>query len=209
MSGKNNGNSDNVPAELKQPETFRVAPITAYGSFDNYLEDTENFYNACEQAFLASDVKAAEFPETCEKWADAARTMIMAAAALFGLHTADQKSKARALGIFERCKKDSGIRETNLKLHYHLAKQDDSTDPKELAKKQKQVLKSLDFYFRAVNTQQSYLKRYFNDPEYVSPEYQIELEQGPIAKQIRDLVPARHSFMPARPFPPERVPGWM
>ena len=62
MSGKNNSNSN----ELTQPE-FRVAPITAYGSFDNYLEDTEKFYGACEEAFLASDVRAADFPETCEK----------------------------------------------------------------------------------------------------------------------------------------------
>ena len=84
MSESKNSKREQIPAEFTQPETFRVAPITAYGSFENYLEDTEDFYGACEEAFLASDVKAADFPETCEKWADAARTMIMAAAALSG-----------------------------------------------------------------------------------------------------------------------------
>ena len=204
MSGKNNSNSN----ELTQPE-FRVAPITAYGSFDNYLEDTEKFYGECEEAFLASDVRAADFPETCEKWAAAARTMIMAAGALFGRHSATKENKTKALEMFDRCKKDSGLRAKNLKLHHELAKQDGNVGPKELAKKARQFLAGLEFFFRAEGTQQSYLKRYVNSPDFVDPEYQILLEQAPIARKYRKMIPAGHYFMPARPYPPERVPDWM
>ncbi len=206
--GDRRNDSEKIPAALKKPAAFRVAPITDFGSFENYLEDTESLYTECEEAFAASDVKSGDFPKICEKWAVTARTMIMAASALFGKYPADQKNKTRALELFARCTKDSGIRAKNLKLHYELAKQDEAVTPDALHKKFLQTAEGYNFFYRAENTRISYLRRFVNDPEYVSPEYQIEFQEGPVAKRYRNMVPDGHMFLPARPFPPVRIPDW-
>ena len=208
MSGKKKKKAKSVPAGMKQPETFRVRPVNVHGSFENYLEDAEKISAECKEEYLASDVRAKDFPAVCDRWAAAIRAEIMAAAALFGRRASDQKGKERALEMFQRCKDDSGIREKGLMQHYELAKKDETVSIEERRKLRGKVLESLVFYFRADGTQQSYLKRYVSDPEYVDPESKILMEQGPIAKKIRDMVPAGHHFLPARPFPPKRVPGW-
>ncbi len=207
MSGRT-GDMERIPAGLKKPAGFRVSPITAFGSFEDYIRTAEEIYAGCEDAFLASDVSAEDFPKVCEKWAVSARTLIMAAGALFGKYPADQKNKARALEMFGRCAKDSGIRAKNLKLHYDLAAADEETAPRKLEKKQRLVLEGLNFFFKAENTRKLYTDRFISDPNYVSREYQIEMEQGPIAKQYRNMVPEGHMFLPARPFPPVRLPDW-
>ena len=207
MSGPKD-NSEKVPAGLKKPVSFRMAPVTDFGSFEDYLKTAGEIYAECEEDFMAADVSEESFPKVCEKWAAASRTMIMAAGALFGRFPSDQENKARALEIFGRCTRDSGIRAKNLKLHYDLMKQDEELAPRKLEKKQRQLLEGLNFYFKAENTKNLYAKRYVSDPDYVSPEYRMEYEQGPVAKQYRSMVPEGHIFMPARPFPPLRLPDW-
>ena len=72
----------------------------------------------------------------------------------------------------------------------------------------RQMLEGYKFFFRAENTRLLYLRRYVTDPDYVTPEYRMEYEQGPIAKVYRSMVPEGHIFMPARPYPPVRTPDW-
>ena len=187
---------------------LRIAPITEYGSFDEYLVMTGELYAECEEEFKASDVQSDEFPEICEKWAAAARTLIQAACALFGRTPANQENKKHALAIFECCKADSGARAKSLRLHYLLARQDEKITPKDLKKKFDQWNEGLRFVFRAEATQMSYLKRYLSDPNYVNRETQIEQEQAPLAERYRKRVPAGHMFLPARPYPPVRTPDW-
>ena len=200
--------SEKVPAVLKKPAAFRIAPITAFGSFEDYLADVEELYNHCEETFRTADVRAEDFPKICENWAVSARAMIMAAGALFGRYAADQKNKTRALEMFACCSEGSGLRAKNLKLHYELARQAENTAPSNLEKLRRQALNGYNFFFKAENTLNLYAKRFVNDPDYVSPEYRMEMEQGPIAKQYRSMVPEGHIFMPARPYPPVRIPDW-
>ena len=201
--------NDTVPAEFKKPDTFRVAPITVYGSFNDYLADTQKIYDENEEEFLGSDVADAGLPEKSDRWAKAARTLIMGACALFGKYPQKAENKTRALDILDRCKKDSGIREKNLMLHYELAKQNDSSKQEDLYKLRGKVLDSLQFFFRAENTQMAYLRRYISSPDYVSPEFRIEKEQGKRVYEKMQMVPKGHIFLPARPFPPERIPEGM
>ena len=202
-------NSEKIPAEFKKPADFRIAPIRVFGSFEDYLADTEKLYGEAKEEYLASDVRAKDFPETCKSWEKVSRTMIMAAAALFGRNAADLKNKNKALELFQLCREDSGIREKGMMQHYELAKADEGVTPEERGKLRDKVLGSLEFFFRAANTQQRYLDRFVNSPDFISPEFQIEKERGPRVKALRKKIPAGHYFLPARPFPPERVPDWM
>ena len=78
-----NTSTKTVPAEFKKPETFRVAPISEYGCFEDYLADTEKLYEERREAFLAGDVNSDTLPELSDSFADASRLFIMAAAALY------------------------------------------------------------------------------------------------------------------------------
>ena len=207
MSDRNE-QSEKIPDELTKASSFRIAPVTALGSFEDYVEDMEALCAGCEEEFLAADVRSDDFPKTCEKWAAASRALIMAAGALFGKYPADQNNKARALEMFGRCVEGSGIRAKNLKLHYILVQQNEETASEKLDQKYRQMLEGYKFFFRAENTRLLYLRRYVTDPDYVSPEYRMEYEQGPIAKVYRSMVPEGHIFMPARPYPPVRTPDW-
>ena len=208
MSNKT-ASKQTIPAEFKKPETFRVAPISEYGCFEDYLADTEKLYEEKREAFLAGDVNSDTLPELSDSFADASRLFIMAAAALYNKYRDNADKIERALGIFDRCKKDSGIREKNLMLHYELMKKQKPDEPKTLDKIYHKVLDSLQFLFRAQNTQLMYLRRYLTGPVFMSPEYKMDLEGGPRAKAFFDRVPRGHHFWPARPFYPVCIPEGM
>jgi hypothetical protein len=68
------------------------------------------------------------------------------------------------------------------------------------------ALRSLDFHLRAYNTQTSYLKRYVSDPDYVTPELAMEKKASAEVAKGMKMIPKGHFFLPARPFPPARIP---
>ncbi len=206
--GKADKNSENraMPREFRDSPVFPVAVVKNSGTFDHYYDDMLACYEEARQNFLASDVRNPEIVRRSGEWEKAARVMIMANAALFGLRKGNIEDRQKALDGLEQCKKDSGIRADSLKYHYELAKQAENPDPGHLRKLLNIRIESLKFYFRAVVTQQAYGKIFVSDPNYMTPELRAEKRLGAKVAKIMSLVPRDHMFLPARPFPPARVP---
>ncbi len=200
---------EKTPAEFKKAETFRVAPISEYDSFSQYLGDAEKIYAKLRSAFMDADVSSDTFPEKAEAWAKASQQLIEASAALYNKYPQNSDNKRRALELLDRCKKDSGIREKNMMLHYELIEKAEPDNPEKLNKLLGKVLASLHFFFRAENTQMSYLRRLLEDPEFENYEIQAERRGAIRAEKREKMVPKGHMFLPARPFPPVRVPEGM
>ena len=197
-----------TPAEYQKPDVFPVATVKEIVSFRKTFARTEALYAEAKEEFHATELRDPDIVKRGEKWAKASRTMIMAGAALFGLRADDLDEKEKALEVLDLCKKDAGIRAYNLDLHYQIVKQngsdeDKKEDPRSLRDK---VLNAYEFYYRALNTHQRYADIYVNDPKYVTPELASEKRAGVrVAEKIK-MVPKGHYFLPARPFPPMRIP---
>ena len=196
----------NTPSEFKNPEMFHVAPITAPGTFDDHYEDTEEVYQMLQDKFMATDVRDPELREMAKLCAEASRALIMANAALFGRHNGKPENKEKALAGFEKCKQDAQLREKNLKLHAKLTEGSTDLTAKENQKLWMDVIKSMIFALRTFNTQQHYIKLYVKDPDYMTPELAAEKRAGEQVAKLLKMVPKGHMFLPARPFPPARIP---
>ena len=68
------------------------------------------------------------------------------------------------------------------------------------------VANSVMFLFRAQNTQRKYLQLYVSDPNYMTPELAAEKRAGAKVAKVMKRIPKGHYFLPARPFPPARIP---
>ena len=203
-----NRNNDRIPAEFrKNPEVIPAATIKEYGVFEDYYEYTEMIYNKMQASFLSTDPRDRMILKKEKSCEEASRSMIMMAAALFGRHTGNnQENKEKALAALDKCKRDAGIRAKNVCLHIELAEKENDPSQDELVELWRTALRSLNFHTRAYNTQTSYLKRYVESPDYMTPELRIEKEQSAIVAKGMKMIPKGHYFLPARPFPPARVP---
>ena len=199
-------NSNDIPAELKNPEVFSVAPIACYGSSEEYYQMMEKLYIEAKNVFMTTDARDDKILKRAAEWEKVSRGMIMANAELFGRKKGSQENRNKAIEGLEECKKDAGIRVKNLDRHYELAKRDGILDPGELRKLRMNINNSLMFFFRAINTQRKYLQLYVSDPDYMTPELRIEKEKSAIVAKVMKRVPRGHFFLPARPFPPVRIP---
>ena len=203
---ENNTEANTIPAVYQKPETFRIAPVSGYGAFLEYCDGVEKIYDRLQNEYMSMDVRDEKFPKKIAECEDACRTLIMTGAALFGRHDATYETKEKALEILDRCRKDSGVRVKNLELHLELAEKDQKLDPDQTLKLIRELLRSHRFHLRAYNTQQQYLKKYVTDPNYMTPELREEKEVSAIFAEQFKRIPKGHHFLPARPFPPMRIP---
>ena len=206
--GKSKAERDEVKihAVFKNTAAFPVATIKDARVFEDYYEEMQAEYDRAAEAFHATDVRSTEIVKRAAEWEEISRRMIMAHAAFFGLRRGDYEKREKALAGMKQCKDDSGIRVDNLKLHYELAVGEENPDPAYLRKVLKLKLDELKFYFRAVSTQKAYLERYTSEPDYMTPELRAEKKASARAAKFMSMVPKGHIFLPARPFPPFRVP---
>ena len=206
--GKTMHNDDAAvtPAQYADPEVFPVPSITDFGNFEDYIADTEEIYDRRQKKFMEMGPGHKGLPEQAERCAEAGRAMIMAGAALFGWHAGNIDEKKKALEYFDKCKKDAGLREKNLKRHYELMEKVLDPDSAELFHLEDLVLESANFLFRTHNTQMRYVGLYLKDPEYMTPELQAEKKASAEVAKGMKMIPKGHYFLPARPFPPVRIP---
>ena len=208
MMGEENKKNNNkeIPAELKNPEVFSVAPIACYGSAEEYYTMMERLYTEARNIFMTTDATDDKILKRAAEWEKISRGMIMANAELFGRKAGCLENKDKALKGLDECKKDAGIRAKNLERHFELAKKDENKNEDDLQKLRMNLAACLMFLFRVQNTQRKYLKLYVSSPDYVTPEYRIEKEQSAIVAKGMKMIPRGHFFLPARPFPPARIP---
>ena len=202
--GENNNNQ--TPAEFKDPAVFSVAPIACFGSSEEYYTMMEKLYAEVRTVFMTTDARDDQILKRAAEWEKVSRGMIMANAELFGRKKGSLENRDRALKGLEECKKDAGIRAKNLERHLELAKKDESRDVDDLQKLRLNLNACLMFLFRVENTQRKYLQLYVTAPDYVTPEIRIEKEQSAIVAKGMKMIPKGHYFLPARPFPPVRIP---
>ena len=107
-------NDMETPAEYQNPPIFPAAIVKDYGAFEDYVANSEKVYDRLQSEFLAMDPRDRDLPKMAAYCAKAARGLIMAGAALFGLRSGKPENKENALRILDKCKKDAGIREKNL-----------------------------------------------------------------------------------------------
>ena len=199
-------NDNGTPAEFRNAAVFGVGPITCFGSNEEYYAITEKLYADARADFMNTDAGSDELVKRAAEWEKISRGMIMANAELFGRKKGSQENRDKALKGLNACKKDAGIRVKNLDRHYELAKQNEKTDPEHLRKLRLNLNKCLMFLYRAVNTQRKYLQLYVSSPDYMTPELAIEKRASARVAKGMKMIPEGHYFLPARPFPPYRVP---
>ena len=195
-----------IPAEYRKPEIFPAAPVKDYGAFVDYVAKTEKVYDRLQREFLEMDRLDAKLPEMAEFCAKACRGMIMAGAALFGMRRGEPEDKEKALEILDKCKKDAGIREQVLTEHIELTEKEKSPDPWAVRRLLLKLIECQMFHYRTVSTQNHYLDLYIKDPNYMTPELAAEKRAGARVAEKMKMIPKGHMFLPARPFPPMRIP---
>ena len=191
---------------MPKPDVFPVALIHCCGSFDDVMGDAQRLYEEQRELFMASNANDDDLPKKAEAWAKASKRLIQTAGADFCRYPANAERQENALRIIELCKNDSFLRERNLMLHYELAKQA-GLDPEALAKKRDAVLESIHFCARAVNTQNSWVKKFLTGETYEPVEIRMYRKAGKKVHDMAKLIPEGHDFYPARVFPPFRVPA--
>ena len=192
--------------ENKNAETFEIALITSCGSYDDILKDAQELYDELRDEFMTSSAEKDELPEKAAEWAKASVHLIRAAASEMCAYPADAERQEKALHIMDVCRRDSYIRETNLKEHY-ICFRKKTADIKELRKKRAALMDGIQFATRARNTQIAWARKFLHGEAYEDPEMKYDREHG---KEILDTllgVPEGHRFYPAKIFPPYRVPA--
>ena len=206
MSKQAENNETKLPSGANLAEEFRAPVVFATVPMNDVLGHTQKLYDQKKDVFLASTIQDEDLPKKTKQWEKASRQLIEAAASLFLRSKASVDDRERALDIINTCKKDSSIRENNMMLHYESVLRDDPDNTKRQDFLFNAVLDSQHFYFRAVQTQQSYLNRFLNAADYLDPELRAEKEASARVATYRHRIPKGHHFLPARPFPPMRIP---
>ena len=206
MSGKTADNEKKLPAGLPEPEPFGIALMTAPLPFDEIFADIQAMYDEKKRDYLASNLKDPELPEKTEQWEKASRNLTGAAISLFRRSRGSIEKQEKALDVIAECKNGCAIRERNLMRQYQMVKRDEPDNQKRIGRLFDAVIKSQYSYTRYDRTQQSYLKRFIEGPEYMTPELRAEKKASAVVAEMMKKVPRDRIYLPARPFPPVRVP---
>ena len=207
MAQMNNANEETkLPAEMLTPEAFSAPLVSASVPFKDILTHTQEIYEVEKQGFISSNLGDPDLAKKSKRWEKASRQLIEAATSLFLRARSSIDDRERALDILNTCKKDSSIRENNLFLqlkHFMQAEPDNKIKIDNLIEV---VQEHQHFYYRAERTQQAYLNRFINAADYMTPELRKEKEVSARVASYRHRIPKGHHFLPARPFPPMRIP---
>ena len=180
--------------------------VLTVDSFNRLVDNVMRFYIKARDAYYATDPNTREILDAAKKWEKASRAMISRAAALFNLSGDDQELRKQALEIMKTCAEDTAKRELMIAAYTEQAveeKPDDTTFADQMDQLNLHYMMSTD---RAVNTQALYTKRFFHGDNYVDPLLEAETKASAAAAVIRRAVPEGHHYLPARPYPPERIP---
>ncbi len=202
----NNRRNRQTPVVYTDTSAIPVAPAKCSRTFEDYYAEMQAEYDEAAKNFHATDVRSTEIVRRAAEWAEASRVMMTGHAALFGLRRGDTEAREKALAGMKQCKDDGGIRVDTLEAHKQMVKASENPDPVYLRKVSKAKTAGLEFYFRACSTQRAYLDRYVKDPNYMTPELRAEKKASARAAKFMSMVPRNRIYMPARPFPPFRVP---
>lgn len=192
--------------DTENTAVFRIALIRSCGTFDDVLKDAQDLYDEQRTNFMSSSADAGDLPERAAEWAKASRRLIQAAASEMSLYPAEAERQEKALHIIDICKKDSYLREANLKLHYEWCK-GKGMEEKDLRKKRNALLDSILFAIRARNTQIVWVRKFLHGDTYETAEMRYLREHGKDLHEKTLRIPEGHRFYPARVFPPDPVPA--
>ena len=181
--------------------------IRSVDDFNRLLENVLTFYLRAKDKYFATDPNSSEIRDAAKKWEKASVALTSRAAALFKLASGDQELRKQALEIMTTCAQESAVREMMIAAYTEQAAAEDpenQTLADEMDRLNLHFMLSTD---RAINTQVLYTNRFYNNDNYVDPVQAAETKASYTAAKIREAVPEGHIYLPARPYPPERIPA--
>ena len=197
----------NTSTESENPQTRgNLTHVLTVDSFDRLVNNVMQFYVKARDTYYATDPNSPAILDAARKWERASKAMMSRAAALFRLSGDDQDMRKQAVEIMSVCTEDTAKRELMIAAYAEQAveeKPDDTTLAEEMDRLNLHYMQSTD---RAVSTQTLYTKRFFSHDNFVDPVLEAETRASVIGAEIREAVPEGHSYYPARPYPPERIP---
>ena len=119
---------------------------------------------------------------------------------------ATAETRALALTIMDVVTKDSATRCDNVSQYYDILAGKNPDNTQALLDAEKADLKHLDVLSRMIETQEKYIRKETEDPGHESREIRLQREASVGIRDTYDRIPEGHSYRPAYPYPPERVP---
>ena len=199
MSEACTNNTEREAPQQRGPLTH----VLSVDSFDRLLENVLAFYQKAKAAYYATDPNTPALPDAAKKWERASIALISRAEALFRLSGENQELRKQALELITTCAQDASVREMMIAAYTERAVEEKPESADEMDRLNLHYMSSTD---RALSTQALYTKRFFSPANYVDPVMEAETRASAVAAGIREAVPEGHYYLPARPYPPERIP---
>ena len=198
---------DSYAARVRKPGAGETALVTDYGSLDHYLDICKKHYEERRAEFFDSTVETENLPLKAKRFASMAKTYMGLARTILRDYGEFETYHQAALEITDRIVKESGIVLRNLDLHYEKMKEILPKGDVRLIRLSKDVEDGMNFFSRAVATQIVMNRReeaFTGGPAGI--EMREEMKAGDRMEALEAKVPARHMYLPARPFPPVEIP---
>ena len=177
--------------------------VLSVDSFEKLLANVMTFYLKARDAYFDTDPNTTALLTAAKKWERASVALISRAEGLFKLSGDNQDLRKQALELITQCTQDASVRELMIAEYTAKAVAEQPECADEMDKLNLHYMFSTD---RAISTQTLYTKRFFNPGIYVDPILEAETRASAAAANIRKHVPEGHYYLPARPYPPERIP---
>ena len=200
-------NFNSASAQTGQSEVSLDVQLKAgYRTYENYLYRVQIIYNRAKDDFFTLRADDARLLEAAERWRIAAVSLMRWAGSFYKKSDATAETRALALTIMDVVTKDSATRCDNVSQYYDILAEKKPDNTQALLDAEKADLKHLDVLSRMIETQEKYIRKETEDPGHESREIRLQREASVGIRDTYDRIPEGHSYRPAYPYPPERVP---
>ena len=177
-----------------------------YRTYANYLERAQAIYDRTRTAFFSLKASDRALLAAAERWERAAVTLMRWVESFFYTCDGTDDDRRQALEIMDRVSKDSAARSSNISRYYDLLEQTQPDKIDELMEAEKADLHHLNVLDRMLNTQSGFIKRLEMGEAGWTREQEMEYEASKKVRKTYARIPEGHTYRPATPYPPERIP---
>ena len=199
---------NNISNDTAQTEASEcvITLKTGYRTYENYLIRVQDIYNRTKEEFFKLSPDDGRLLSAAERWRAAAVSMMRWAGSFYRKWNGTAEERALAMKIMDLVTKDSATRCDNVSQYYDLLAQKNPDNEKALLDAEKADLKHLEVLSRMIETQARYIRLEIESPYYESKEMRLEKKASEGIRETYDRIPEGHSYRPAMPYPPERIP---
>ena len=186
--------------------------VTELGEDDLLFRNIEEKYEADMADFFASTLDDPDFPDKAERWRASQRTLVRCGRTLVRRPDVTEKEAEKAFEWLDRVTQDSLLLEANMKKYYQRMNKD---DVKAVNKAHRVWTSSQNHCLRIDATRQAMENDLANnlmeygdmpgDPYNSIPPVMTE-KLVSLVNNTDAVVPAGHTYLAAKPYPPEEIP---